>query len=295
MMYRTMKRLTPYLFICPFFVGYAIFFLYPVVWAFFLSFFQQIGFGNATTFIGLNNYIRLLSDPVFIRSLLNTTYYAAGSLFLILPLALLLALALNSKGLKYSNGFRLLYFTPLITSGVVVAIIFRLVFESEYGLLNNWIVQPLGLPMMRWLRDPLLVMPAIIILGLWRYSGVNALYFLAGLQRIPAEIIESARIDGANRWQLFRHITLPLLRPVLIFVVVSAIIGSYNLFGEPFLLVGAEGGPRNSGLFMTMYLFLNGFRFMKFGYASAIGYSMTLIILVLSLLQLRLLRVFQED
>lgn len=295
MYYKFTKRITPYILISPFFIGYAIFFLYPVLWAFFLSFFQQIGFGGESTFIGISNYVRLLSDEVFLRSIFNTTYYAAGSLFIILPLALLLALGLNMRGLKFANGFRMLYFTPLITSGVVVAIIFRLVFEPDYGLLNNWILAPLGLPPLRWLRDPMLVMPAVILLGLWRYMGVNALYFLSGLQRIPSEVMESAQIDGANRWQLFRYITLPLLRPVLIFVIVTAIIGSYNLFGEPFLLVGAEGGPRNSGLFMTMYLYLNGFRYMKFGYASSIGYALTLIILVISLIQLRLLRVFQED
>jgi arabinosaccharide transport system permease protein len=289
------RQLTPYLFISPFFIGYAVFFLYPVLWAFFLSFFQQVGFGGGAEFVGLQNYIRLLSDQLFVRSIFNTSYYAVGSLFIIVPLALMLALALNIRGLKFSNSFRFLYFTPLITSGVVVAIIFRLVFEVEYGLLNNWILKPVGLSELRWLRDPLLVMPSIIILGIWRFTGINALYFLTGLQRIPQEILESAQMDGANHFQLLRHITLPLLRPVLTFVIVSAIIGSYNLFGEPFLLVGAEGGPRNAGLTMTMYLFLNGFRFMKFGYASAIGYSLTLIILLLSLVQLRLLRVFQED
>lgn len=295
MSFRMLKRITPFVFISPFFIGYGVFYLYPVLWALVLSFFQQVGFGEDATFVGFNNYIRLVGDPVFVRALINTTYYAAGSLFLIIPAALLLSLALNMKNLRYSSGFRLLYFTPLITSGVVVAIIFRLVFDSDYGLLNTWLMKPLGLPSLRWLRDPLLVMPAIIFLGLWRYSGLNALFFLSGLQRIPGEVIESAKIDGANPWQLFRMIILPLLRPVMIFVVISAIIGSYNLFGEPFLLVGAEGGPRNSGLFMTMYLYLNGFRYMKFGYASAIGYALTIIILVLSLAQLRLMRVFQED
>jgi len=136
---------------------------------------------------------------------------------------------------------------------------------------------------------------AIIVLGLWRYTGINALYFLAGLQNIPHELNEAAQIDGATRWQVFRHVTLPLLRPVILFTVIIAIIGSYNLFGEPFLLVGAEGGPRNAALFITMYLYLNGFRYMKFGYASAIGYALTIIILVLSLIQLRLLGAFRED
>lgn len=294
-MHRFQRRWAPYLFISPFFIGYAIFFLYPVLWALYLSFFQQIGIGAPAKWVGLGNYIKLLSDDRFIKGVINTTYYAAGSLFLILPAALLLGVVFNMRDLRGSTFFRLFYFTPNITSGVVVAAIFGLVFDTEYGLLNNWLLAPLGLPKIRWLQDAVFIMPAIIVLGLWRYTGINALYFLAGLQNIPHELNEAAQIDGATRWQVFRHVTLPLLRPVILFTVVIAIIGSYNLFGEPFLLVGAEGGPRNAALFITMYLYLNGFRYMKFGYASAIGYALTIIILVLSLIQLRLLGAFRED
>jgi arabinosaccharide transport system permease protein len=213
----------------------------------------------------------------------------------IVPAALGLALALFIRNLRGREFFRLFFFSPYITSGVVVAIIFSLVFNTEYGLINNYILVPLGLEKVRWLQDPVFVMPSIIVLGLWRYVGINALYFMAGLQNIPVEVREAALIDGATRWQLFRYVTLPLLRPVLIFVMTFAIIGSYNLFGEPAVLVGVEGGPSNSGLFMTMYLYLNGFRFLKFGYASAIGYALALIIIVLTLVQLRLLGVFRED
>jgi len=294
-MHRFQRRWAPYLFISPFFIGYAIFFLYPVLWALYLSFFQQIGIGAPAKWVGLGNYIKLLSDDRFIKGVINTTYYAAGSLFIILPAALLLGVVFNMRNLRGSTFFRLFYFTPNITSGVVVAAIFGLVFDTEYGLLNNWLLAPLGLPKIRWLQDAVYIMPAIIVLGLWRYTGINALYFLAGLQNIPHELNEAAQIDGATRWQVFRHVTLPLLRPVILFTVIIAIIGSYNLFGEPFLLVGAEGGPRNAALFITMYLYLNGFRYMKFGYASAIGYALTIIILVLSIIQLRLLGAFRED
>ena len=292
---RLQRRLAPYLFISPFFIGYAIFFLYPVVWALYLSFFQQIGIGGDSRWIGLMNYVKLLTDDRFIKALFNTTYYAAGSLLIILPAALLLGLVFNMQKLPGRGFFRLFFFTPNITSGVVVAIIFGLVFDLNYGLINNWLLKPLGLPAQRWMQDAALIMPAIIMVGLWRYTGINALYFLAGLQNIPVELNEAAQIDGATRWQVFRFVTLPLLRPVLLFVVIIAIIGSYNLFGEPFLLAGAEGGTRNAGLFMTMYLYLNGFRYMKFGYASAIGYALTVVILILSVLQLRLFGAFRED
>lgn len=292
---RTRRRLTPYLFISPFFIGYAIFFLYPVLWAFYLSLFQVIGIGSVPKFIGLGNYVDLFTDELFIKSLINTTYYAAGSIFLITPAALILALLLFVRHLRGREFYRLLYFSPNITSGVVVAIIFRLVFSNEYGLINNYLLAPLGLPSVAWLTEAAWIMPAIIIMGLWRWTGINALYFMAGLQTIPAEVKEAASIDGANRWQTFRHITLPLLRPVLIFVLTFAIIGSYNLFSEPSILVGLEGGRNNAGLFMTMYLYLTGFRFLKFGYAAAIGYALALIILVLTMIQLRLMGVFRED
>jgi arabinosaccharide transport system permease protein len=291
----TGRRLAPYLFISPFFLGYAIFFIYPTLWALYLSFFKKDGVASTATFVGVKNYVSLFSDELFIKALVNTSYYAAGSLFIIVPAALSLALVLVAPRLPWREFFRFFFFSPNITAGVVVAIIFRLVFESDYGLINNYILAPLGLPPVRWLREPAAIMPAIILMGLWRYTGINALYFMAGLQNIPAEIKEAAMIDGATRTQVFRYITLPLLRPVMIFVLTFAIIGSYYLFGEPAVLIGAEGGPRNAGLFMTMYLYVTGFRFLKLGYAAAIGYALALIILVLTLLQLRVMGVFRED
>lgn len=294
-MHNWQRRMAPYIFVAPFFILYAIFFLYPVIWALYLSFFRQVGIGSAPRFVALDNYGKLLSDPKFLKAVVNTSYYAAGSLFLIVPAALVLGLVFNVQRLPLRGFFRLLFFSPLITSGVVVAIIFGLIFNLEYGLINNWLLGPLGLTKLRWLQDARLIMPSIIIVGLWRYSGLNALYFLVGLQNVPVEVKEAANIDGATRWQTFWNITLPLLRPVLLFVVVQAIIGSYNMFGAPFLLMGAEGGTKNAGLFVTMYLYLNGFRYMKFGYASAIGYGLTIIILVLSLIQLRVMGAFKED
>lgn len=289
------RRITPYLFISPFFIGYVIFFLYPVLRAIYLSFFQQVGIGSEPKFVGLNNYATLLTDSTFLKALVNTTYYAAGSIFLIAPLALALALVLVTRNLHGREFFRLFFFSPNITAGVVVGIIFTLVFSAEYGLLNNYILKPFGLPPIRWLQDQTWVMPAIIILGIWRYTGINALYFMSGLQTIPEEIREAASIDGANRWQVFRFITLPLLRPITVFVLTFAIIGSYNLFAEPSILVGVQGGPNNAGLFMTMYLYLNAFRFMKFSYAATIGVALAVIVLLLTLIQLRLLGVFRED
>jgi arabinosaccharide transport system permease protein len=289
------RKLAPYLFISPFFIGYTIFFLMPVVQSLRLSFFKQDGINTEATFVGFANYVRLFTrDELFIKSLVNTTYYALGSLLIIVPLALLLALILHRPRLRFREFFRLFFFTPNITSGVVVGIIFGLVFEQDYGLINNLLLAPLGLEGVRWLRDPNWVMPSIILLGVWKFTGINALYFLVGLQNIPPTLKEAARIDGATSLQVFRYITLPMLRPVLAFVLTFAIIGSYNLFAEPVTLVGETGGPRNAGLTITMYLYNRGFRELRMGYASAIGYSLAIIIVVLTILQLRLIRAFRD-
>ncbi len=289
------RKLAPYLFISPFFLGYGVFFLFPVLWAARLSLFQMTGIGSTPVFIGAQNYLALLQDDLFRKALGNTTYYALGSILLIVPAALGLALLLTRRRLRWREFFRLFFFSPNITSGVVVAIIFGLVFEHEYGLINNLILAPLGFPKIRWLLDAEFILPAIILLGLWRWTGINALYFMAGLQNIPSEIKEAAIIDGANRWASFRYIILPLLRPVIIFVMTFAIIGSYNLFAEPALLTrDVAGGPDNGGLFMTMLLYMNGFRFLKFGYAAALGISLALIILVLTFIQIRILGLFRD-
>lgn len=289
------RKAAPYLFISPFFIGYAVFFLLPVALSLRLSFFKQDGITSEPRFIGFNNYERLLKDDLFIQSLLNTTYYALGSIFIIVPLALGLALLLSIPRLRLREFFRLFFFTPNITSGVVVGIIFGLVFNEQYGLINNFLLTPFGIEPVRWLRDPNWVMPSIIILGVWKFTGINALYFMVGLQNISPDLKEAARVDGANRWQVFRYVTLPLLRPVLAFVLTFAIIGSYNLFAEPATLVGNNGGPNNAGLTITMHLYNTGFRELKMGYASAIGYALAVIIIVLTVFQLFLVRAFRED
>lgn len=289
------RKIAPYLFISPFFIGYAIFFIIPVLWSLNLSLYRQTGLNAEAKFVGVENYSRLLEDDKFVKAVANTTQYALGSIFIIVPLALGLALLLSIPKLKFREFFRLFFFTPNITSGIVVGIIFRLVFEEQYGLLNNFVVQPLGGEPVRWLRDQSWIMPSVILLGVWRYTGINALYFMVGLQNVSPDLKEAARVDGANRWDVFRYITLPLLRPVLAFVLTFAIIGSYNLFAEPSILVGAEGGPGNAGLTITMYLYITGFRSIKLGYAAAIGYALAIIIITLTVLQLVLTRVFRED
>lgn len=288
---RNQRKIAPYLFVAPFFVLFAIFLAYPVIYSLVLSFYQARGLGSRT-FVGLENYIELFLDRRFHKAIINTTCYAAGSVFLLSPLALLLALALNAKWLKLKGLFRVAFFVPVITSEVVVALMFALVFDQDFGLLNAGL-RAIGLSAIPWLRSPAWAMPSIILLGVWIWLGLNALYFLAGLQNIDQEYYEAAAIDGANQFQLFRYITIPLLKPVILFVVIQAIVGSYQLFTQPWVLTG--GGPQDATLTITMYLYLQAFRFFNMGYASAIGYALVVIILTLSLIQLVAFGTFRRE
>jgi ABC-type sugar transport system permease subunit len=290
---RLQRRLAPYVFVAPFFLGYALFWGYPVVYGFRMSLFSDPVTGGRE-WIGLRNYRRLLEDDRFIHALKNTTLYALGSIFLIVPMALLIALALNVDWLRFRTFWRMAFLMPVVVGAAVIAIMFVLVFDENYGVLNNYILTPLGIPSIGWLRDPTWSLPAIILLGLWRYVGINSLYFLVGLSNIPKEFYEAAAIDGASRWQVFRSITLPLLRPVTLFVVIIAIIGSFRLFAEPLILF-AGPGPSDAAMTIMVYLYLTAFQSVRFGYAAAIGYSLVVIIAVLSLLQLLVFRAFRED
>ena len=290
---RLQRRLAPYLFIAPFFLGYAIFWGYPVVNGFWSSLFSE-PLGGQRDWIGLQNYRDLIQDDRFLRSLANTTLYALGSIFLIVPIALLIALALNVEWLQLRTFWRMAFLLPIVVGAAVIAIMFVLVFDENYGVLNIYLLQPVGLPSVGWLRDPSWSLPAIILLGLWRYVGINSLYFLVGLSNIPKEMYEAAAIDGASRWETFRSITLPLLRPVTLFVVTIAIIGSYKLFAEPLILFNGPG-PSDAAMTIMVYLYITAFQSVRFGYAAAIGYTLVVIIAVLSLLQLRFFGAFRED
>ena len=281
--------LAPYLFLLPFFLIYLVFLIYPVLAAFRLSFYESSGFGG-DTFTGLANYTRLMQDSRYLEALKNTTIYALASVFILSPLALLVAVAIRSfvvPTAAFKSFYRIIFFLPFITSFVVIALMFNLVFNNEYGLLNNALTA-IGLPSLDWLRDERVALLAIIIVAIWTYIGINALYFLAGLQNIPEEVLEASAVDGATRWQTFWRVTLPLLRPVILFVVVQATIFSYQIFEIPFLLT--QGGPSDATLTLAIYLYEVGFREFDRGYAAAIGYSMAVIAVVLAAAQILVAR-----
>lgn len=288
------RAITPYLFLAPFFVVYAIFLLYPVIDAFRLSFNERIGI-STPTFVGLENYRALFEDERYLKALLNTTLYAGASLFILSPLALLLALAVRSFLVPSANlksFYRIAYFLPNITSFVVIALMFGLVFDANFGLLNAFL-EAIGQPTHNWLRSQTLALPSIVMVAIWTFLGINSLYFLAGLQNIPDELSEAAQLDGATRFQVFWTVTLPLLKPTILFVVVQAIIFSYQIFDIPFLMT--RGGPSDATLTLAIYLYEIGFQRFDQGYAAAIGYSLAVISILLAGLQLLLFRAFRDD
>ena len=289
--WRVRKSTAPYLFLLPFFLIFGVFGLYPILSSLYLSFFKGFGF-DQMRFAGLGNYAYMLGDPRYLRAVLNTTYYMLGSVFVLAPLALGLALLFRSKLLAFKAFFKVVFFMPVITSFVVISVIFMRVFDTNFGLLNDFLgdfgVEPVG-----WITDPAVVMPAMILMGIWTYLGLNSLYWLAGLTAINRDLYDASAVDGASAWQTFRFVTMPLLRPVALFVVIQAIVGSYNLFAQPLLMT--EGGPSDASLTITLYLYQQGFQFFNVGYASAIAYSMFALLLILSVVNIVLFRGYRTS
>ena len=285
------QKIAPYLFIAPFYLLFVVFMGYPLISSLVMSLYEMRGF-QSRIFVGLGNFTDLFGDPIFWKSLRNTAYFAIGTLTLQLPIALLLAILLNSKFVKGKNVLRLAFFAPVLVAGVFVAIIFNLVYDQRAGLVNQEFVifgKEIG-----WLNEEKYVMPAVILTGVWQWAGFNMIYFLAGLQGIRQELYEAAAVDGANWWQAFIHVTLPSLRPVIAFVFVVSMIGSLQLFDLPYILTNG-GEPADAGSTIVMYLYKNGFQFMRLGYAATIGWVLFFIIAIVSIVQLKLLGIFRDE
>ena len=285
------QKIAPYFFIAPFYILFVVFMGYPLVSSLVMSLYEMRGF-QSRIFVGIGNFVDLFRDPIFWKSLRNTAYFAAGTLTLQLPIALLLAILLNSKFVRGKNILRLAFFAPVLVAGVFVAIIFNLVYDQRAGLVNEEFIffgKEIG-----WLNEENYVMPAVILTGVWQWAGFNMIYFLAGLQGIRQELYEAAAVDGANWWQAFLHVTLPSLRPVIAFVFVVSMIGSLQLFDLPYILTNG-GEPADAGSTIVMYLYKNGFQFMRLGYAATIGWVLFFIIAVISIVQLKLLGIFRDE
>lgn len=286
-MYTLRRRAMPYFFIAPFFVIYAIFGLYPFLSGISMSL-QSKG-----EFAGFANYTALLTDQRFWKSILNASLYTLGSVFVILPVALVAALMLNSKIIGKRSGFvSTIFFIPSVTSVIVSGIIFKLLLKTNDGPINT-LLKSLGLisENIKFLSDPNWAVPSLVIIGIWRYFGVNSLYFLSGLQGIPRELGEAARIDGASGWKEFWFVTLPLLKPISVYIIFTAITGSFSLFGEIYTLIPMDSaGTRDSMLFPVVYLYRSMFRDNRLNYAATMGYVIAVILFIITFLQRRIMR-----
>jgi multiple sugar transport system permease protein len=268
-----------------------IFFVIPVLAAFVLSFtdFDIYALGNweYIRFVGLQNYLRILDTPLFWTALKNTFYFVLVGGPLSVAVSLGTALMLNSKLAKFKTLYRTIYFLPVVSSLIAVAIIWRYLYHPAHGLLNYALAQ-FGIAPVDWLGDTAVAMPAIIIMAVWKNFGYNMLIFIAGLQNIPEDLYEAAHLDGAGWWQQFREITLPMLKPTSVFVVMITIIGYFQLFAEPYVMT--QGGPLNSTTSIVFLMYEQGFRWWSMGYAAAIAFVLFIIILFFTLVQMLLQR-----
>jgi len=196
-----------------------------------------------------------------------------------------MALLLNIRLLKFKTFFRLGFFVPVITTLVAVAIVWRFIYNPRFGLIN-YFLSVVHLPPIDWLGDPVWAMPAIILMSVWKSFGYNMIIFLAGLQSIPENLYEAARVEGASSWQTFRFVTLPMLRPTMVFVGLMTLIGSFQIFAEPYIMT--QGGPLNKTLTIVQYMYESGFRWWRMGYSAALAFILFVIILIFTLVQLQI-------
>jgi multiple sugar transport system permease protein len=278
------RALVAYAFLAPSLIVFLIFRHGPAVFSLLLAFFDWT-MVDEPKFVGFNNFIRLAQDEIFWRALGNTIRY---TLFAVPPdivIAMFLAVLLNQKlgGLKI---FRLAYFIPVVTASAIVAIVWQWLYQPN-GIINGMLLNA-GLPTRAWLSDPGTVLPAIAAMSIWKHVGFNMLIFLAGLQSIPAELEEAARLDGAGRWRVFWTITLPLMRPVIVLATILTTIGSFQVFDAAYVMTG--GGPFYASTTLVYYTYLKAFDQYQMGYGATVALVLFIIILAVTLLQRRILK-----
>lgn len=277
------RNLVPWLFLTPYLAIFLIFWMWPIIMSVSMSFMNTRV--DPWVFAPGMNWPRILNDPAFRKALWNTLAIMAVQVPLMLALSTALAIALNSKLLRFKGLFRFAFFAPVVVGEVAYSAIFRLMFNTDFGSVND-ALEGIGLARLDWLNDPTLSFWVIVIAITWRWAGYNAIILLAGLQSIDDEIYGAARLDGASRARMIFRITVPLLRPVLVFALVLSIIGTMQLFTEPALIT--QGGPGGATTTLGYYLYQQGFKSFNFGYASVIAWVIFLIAVFFSGLKLRL-------
>ena len=274
------------LFVLPSLLFFLVFIAWPVAYSFYLGFFDWSPLQPRPTPVGLANYQELFSSASFLRAIVNTITFTLGVLIVTVVGSLSLALALN-QGLRGTAIFRALYYSPVVTSLVATAVIWLWILDPQFGVVNQ-VLRSLGLPAPGWASDAAWAMPTVIVTFAWREVGYFTVIYLAGLQGIPTELKEAARIDGCGAWRVFRHITVPLLMPTTLFVLVLSVIrATQNAFGVIYVMTG--GGPVEATNVVVLYLYQQAFQFFRMGYASAVAYVLFAMIFLATLIQFRLL------
>ncbi len=281
------RSLAAWVFVGPALIAIGVFFAVPVAAALLMSLtdFDIYALADLSNlrFVGLDNYAALLQRPLFWQALWNTVLFVIIGVPLSIGASLGTALLLHSKVARFQGFFRTALFAPVVTTLVAVAVVWRYLFHTRYGLINHALTQ-VGITPIDWLGDPQWAMPAIVLLSVWKNFGYNMVILLAGLQAIPEDLYEAARLDGAKRWALFRHITLPCLAPMLLVVGILTMAGHFQLFAEPYVMT--QGGPAQRTVTVLYLMYEEGFKWWSLGSASAVAFVLFVIMFAITMLQL---------
>ena len=279
------QKLAPYVFVAPFIITFVVFFAYPMITTVLMSF-QEIT-GSGSTWVGFKNYQDMFANKNFYTAVQNSAVYMVLTCAILIPVPMVLAYIAESKFTKAGKFFKTVAFMPVLCSVVVAGIIFRMMFSELDGALMNQARGLFGLEPITWLKGSSTSMFAMVLLCFWRWTGMNMLYYMAGLKSIPAELYEAADIDGANAFQKFTKICLPLLKPTTIYVLTISIYAGLSMFTESYMIFGGNNSPKNYGLTIVGYLYRYGFEKVdKFGFASAVGLVLLVGSLIITLVQL---------
>ncbi|MFB5661298.1 carbohydrate ABC transporter permease [Alteribacillus sp. HJP-4] len=285
------QKIAPYIFVSPFIITFAGFYLYPLIATMIMSF-QEVLPGQ-TSFIGLSNYEKLFNST-FYTALENTLEYTFWTLIILIPIPMLLAIALNSKFVKFKPMYRAALFVPALTSTIVAGVIFRLMFAESDSAIANQFISFFGFSSIDWRGGEHTLMFLMVTLAAWRWMGVNLLYFLAGLQNVPKEMYEAAEIDGASMVDKFIHVTLPYLKPVTIYVVSITIFAGFRMFEEAYVFWQVNA-PLDINLTLVGLIYREGFQYNNLGYGSAIGMVLLIVVFIISMINLKVMGAFKKD
>jgi ABC-type sugar transport system permease subunit len=274
------KKILPYLLVSPYLLFVMVFVLFPVLFCFFLTF-NKWNIIAPMHFIGLDNYTRLIHDRLFWLAIWNTLKFLLLHIPLQIIVSLFLAQLLNQK-LRAISFFRASFFLPVIVSGVVVSILWQQLLGYDSGMINSFLTY-IGLHKVGWLSDPDIAIYSIAVMATWKNIGLYVILFLVGLQTVPPQYYEAAKLEGATRWQQFYHITLPMINPTVFMVVVLSTIGGFSLFIEPYIMTG--GGPMNQTLSAVLYIYKQAFQYYNMGYSATLGFFYAMIIMTVVVLQ----------